>query len=59
MIEMCQKLGVHDAVPLLKESLQEEKSMANWIAADAPILFHLLWPMIKGEAEAPMMRADN
>ncbi len=47
LIEMCQKLGVQDAVPLLKESLQEEESMANWIAANAPTLFHLLWPRIE------------
>ena len=47
LLEMCQKLGVQDAVPLLKESLQEEESMANWIAANAPTLFHLLWPKIE------------
>ncbi len=47
LIEMCQKLGVQDAIPLLKQSLQEEESMANWIDANASTLFHMLWPRIE------------
>lgn len=47
LIELCQELGVQDAISPLKQSLQEEESMANWIDANASAMFHHLWPLIK------------
>jgi len=48
LIQMCEKIGIQDdAIPLLKQNLQEEESMANWIATNAPTMLHLLWPRIE------------
>lgn len=47
LIQLCQKLGMQNAVPLLQQSLQEEQSMADWIAKNAPMTLDALWPRIE------------
>jgi ferritin-like metal-binding protein YciE len=47
LIKMCERLGINNAIPLLKQSLQEEESMANWISTNAPVSFDKLWPRIE------------
>ncbi|MDP8888968.1 MAG: ferritin-like domain-containing protein [Thermoproteota archaeon] len=31
LIQLCERLGISNAIPLLKQSMQEEESMAKWI----------------------------
>lgn len=58
-IKICQKAGAADAISVLRQSLQEEESMASWIRTNAPVMVEQLWPRIeaaligrgKGEAE--------
>ena len=47
LIQLCERLGVRNAIPLLEQSMQEEKSMANWIETNIPITFDKLWPRVE------------
>lgn len=47
LIQMSEKLGFSNAIPLLKQSLHEEESMVIWIEANAPMSFDKLWPRIE------------
>lgn len=47
LIQLCQRLGLGSAVPLLNQSLQEEESMARWIETNAPTTFNQLWSRIE------------
>ena len=46
-IQMCQRTGASDAIPVLRQNLQEEESMANWIRTNAPVMVEQLWPKIE------------
>jgi ferritin-like metal-binding protein YciE len=46
LIQICQRTNLQDAIPLLKQSLQEEESMANWIKTNTPSMLDQLWPKI-------------
>ena len=47
LIQMCERLGVSTAIQPLKQSLQEEESMAKWIETNAPMTFDKLWPRVE------------
>lgn len=47
LIQLCQRLGLNSAVPLLNQSLQEEESMAKWIETNSPTVLDQLWPRIE------------
>ena len=47
LIQMCERLGVSAAIQPLKQSLQEEESMARWIKTNAPMTFDKLWPRVE------------
>jgi ferritin-like metal-binding protein YciE len=47
LIQMCERLGVSAAIQPLKQSLQEEESMARWIETNAPMTFDKLWPRVE------------
>jgi ferritin-like metal-binding protein YciE len=47
LIQLCERLGVSDAIPLLQQSMQEEQSMAKWIETNIPITFDKIWPRIE------------
>jgi ferritin-like metal-binding protein YciE len=37
---------LEDAIPTLKQTVQEEEAMANWIKTNTPIMLDQLWPKI-------------
>jgi ferritin-like metal-binding protein YciE len=47
LIQLCERLGISNAIPLLKQSMQEEQSMANWIETNIPITLDKLWPRVE------------
>lgn len=49
LMEVAKKAGMKDVVPVLKQSMQEEVAMANFIAASSPMMLSLLWPELEEE----------
>jgi ferritin-like metal-binding protein YciE len=48
LIQMAVKMNVADAIPSLRQNLQEEDEMFGWLRANAPAMFAKLWPQIEG-----------
>lgn len=45
LIRLCERLGISNAIPLLKQSMQEEESMAKWIETKSiPMTLDKIWP---------------
>jgi ferritin-like metal-binding protein YciE len=44
LMEICQKAGLLEALSPLKQSLQEETAMENFITSNAPMALTMLWP---------------
>ncbi|MDQ3837099.1 MAG: ferritin-like domain-containing protein [Thermoproteota archaeon] len=47
LTHLCERLGIKNAIPLLKQSMQEEESMANWIETNMPMTLDKIWPRIE------------
>ena len=49
LIQMAGKMSnkIDDAIPSLRQSLQEEEKMFGWLRANAPAMFAKLWPQIE------------
>jgi ferritin-like metal-binding protein YciE len=45
-IQICQRSNLEDAISTLKQTLQEEEAMANWIKTNIPAMLDQLWPKI-------------
>src|ERR671911_49631 len=50
LIQLSQRANAQDAIPILKQNLQEEESMANWIMDNTPMTLDYLWPKIQSAA---------
>jgi ferritin-like metal-binding protein YciE len=50
LIEVANKVGANDALPVLEQSLKEEEYMAKWIITNLPELLDKLWPYIESSA---------
>ncbi|MFL6383908.1 MAG: hypothetical protein ACJ712_02920, partial [Nitrososphaeraceae archaeon] len=49
LMEISQKVGLLEALPLLQQSLLEETAMENFIVSSAPMALTMLWPeLMKG-----------
>jgi ferritin-like metal-binding protein YciE len=49
LMEISQKVGLLEALPLLQQSLLEETAMENFIVSSTPMALTILWPeLIKG-----------
>ncbi len=49
LMEISQKVGLLEALPLLQQSLLEETAMENFIVSSTPLALTLLWPeLMKG-----------
>jgi ferritin-like metal-binding protein YciE len=49
LIQMAGKMNeMGDAIPSLRQSLQEEEKMFGWLRANASVMFAKLWPQIEG-----------
>jgi ferritin-like metal-binding protein YciE len=47
LIQLSQRANAQDAIPILKQNLQEEESMATWIMDNTPTMLDQLWPKIQ------------
>src|SRR5918996_1059384 len=52
LIQMALKMNVADAIPSLRQNLNEEEEMFGWLRANAPAIFAKLWPQIEGESSS-------
>lgn len=52
LIQMAVKMNVADAIPSLRQNLNEEEEMFGWLRANAPAIFAKLWPQIEGESSS-------
>lgn len=50
LIQLAEKLNVQDAIPILKQNLQEEEVMATWLMANIPTMLNRLWPYIESSS---------
>lgn len=48
LMDMAEEVGLKDVVPMLKQSLQEETAMVNFIIGNAPLVLRLMLPKIEG-----------
>jgi ferritin-like metal-binding protein YciE len=46
LIHMAQEIGLHDFIPALNKSLQEETAMVNFIMGNAPLVLRLMLPKL-------------
>jgi ferritin-like metal-binding protein YciE len=47
LLQIAQQTNIVSAIPILKQSLEEEESMSNWITDDIPSMIAYLWPKIE------------
>ena len=47
LIQLADRANAQDAIPILKQNLQEEESMANWIMDNTPMMLDQIWPKIQ------------
>jgi ferritin-like metal-binding protein YciE len=52
LIQLAQKMNIGDAIPPLRQSLQEEDRMVGWLRANAPTMFAKLWPQIESASSS-------
>ena len=47
VMQLAERAGAQEIIPALKQSLQEEQSMADWIMDNTPAILDQLWPKIQ------------
>jgi ferritin-like metal-binding protein YciE len=52
LIQWAVKMNVADAIPSLRQNLNEEEEMFGWLRANAPAMFAKLWPQIERESSS-------
>jgi len=56
LMEISQKVGLLEALPLLQQSLLEETAMENFIVSSAPMALTILWPELMKGSEGEKVR---
>ena len=56
LMEISQKVGLLEALPLLQQSLLEETAMENFIVSSAPMALTMLWPDLMKGSEGENVR---
>jgi ferritin-like metal-binding protein YciE len=56
LMEISQKAGLLDALPLLQQSLMEETAMENFIVSTTPMALTMLWPELMKGSEGEKVR---
>ena len=56
LMEISQKVGLLDALPLLQQSLLEETAMENFIVSTMPMALTMLWPELMKGSEGEKVR---
>jgi ferritin-like metal-binding protein YciE len=59
LIQMAVKMNVADAIPSLRQNLNEEEEMFGWLRANAPAMFAKLWPQIEGESSSLNLKSSS
>jgi ferritin-like metal-binding protein YciE len=47
LTHLAERMNAANAIPILSESLSEERAMADWIRANTPDMVAQLWPEIE------------
>jgi ferritin-like metal-binding protein YciE len=56
LMEISQKVGLLEALPLLQQSLLEETAMENFIVSTTPMALTMLWPELMKASEGEKVR---
>jgi ferritin-like metal-binding protein YciE len=56
LMEIAQKVGLLEALPLLQQSLLEETAMENFIVSSTPMALTMLWPELMKGSEGEKVR---
>ena len=56
---MAVKMNVADAIPSLRQNLNEEEEMFGWLRANAPAIFAKLWPQIERESSSLNLESSS
>ncbi len=56
LMEISQKVGLLEALPLLHQSLLEETAMENFIVSNTPMALTMLWPELMKGSEGEKVR---
>ena len=56
LMEISQKVGLLEALPLLQQSLLEETAMENFIVSSTPMVLTILWPELMKGSEGEKVR---
>lgn len=56
LMEVSQKVGLLEALPLLQQSLLEETAMENFIVSSTPMALTMLWPELMKGSEGEKVR---
>ena len=59
LTHLAEKMNATHAVPILTQSLSEERSMADWIKTNTPELVVQLWPEIEGSVDMSEKEAQQ
>ena len=59
LIQMASKMNVADAIPSLRQNLNEEEEMFGWLRANAPAMFAKLWPQIEVESSSLNLESSS
>ena len=47
VMQLAQRAGAQETIPVLEQSIKEEQSMVNWIIDNTPVMLDKLWPKIQ------------
>ncbi|MDQ3839099.1 MAG: ferritin-like domain-containing protein [Thermoproteota archaeon] len=50
VMQIAQRAGAQETIPVLEQNMKEEQSMANWIMDNSPKVLDQLWPKIQAAA---------
>ena len=59
LIQMAVKMNVADAIPSLRQNLNEEEEMFGWLRANAPAIFAKLWPQVEAESSSLNLKPSS
>lgn len=49
-MQIAERAGTQETIPVLEQNMKEEQSMADWIMANTPLMLDQLWPKIQAAA---------
>jgi ferritin-like metal-binding protein YciE len=50
VMQLAERAGAQEVVPILQQNLKDEESMAKWIMDNTPVMLDQLWPKIQSAA---------